>query len=232
MSITKRRSLSEEDDSSGYSSTSLWMVTFADLMSLMLTFFVLLVALTSISDTHYQAVAASLRTALGGAGAPLSDSVRRLVQEQGEGVSVSDVVDERTGLIRYPYIAVGKDLPSSIVKRPVTPIVEAPVFFTGQTATLSPQAFPVLDAVVIRFKDLTFPLRVEGYADDMPATALPAARRDIAARRAVVVAEYLTRKGIPEDSLSVAACYDYTHTLRQREPGQAPRQLDVVVLDK
>ncbi len=231
MPLSVSRFHHDDDDAAGFPQAQGWMVTFADLMSLMLTFFVLLVAIVSVSEPHYQALSESLRAALGGAGAPVSEYVQRIVSQLGEGVRAADVVDERTGLIRYPYIAVGKDLPSTMVKRPVKPIVEAPVFFASQTAALSPQAFPVLDAIAVRFQNLSFPLRVEGYADDVPSTP-PEARQDIAARRAVAVAEYLAKKGIPEDVLSVAVCSDYTTTRRKRVAGQPPRQLDVVALDK
>lgn len=62
MGKNKRKSGTEESGGGGAPG---WMVTYGDLMSLLLTFFVLIVSFSSIQNVKFQKALGSLKAALG-----------------------------------------------------------------------------------------------------------------------------------------------------------------------
>jgi chemotaxis protein MotB len=204
-----------------------WMATFGDLMSLLLTFFVLLMSFASMDVRKFAAIAGSMRDAFGvqtihaGLVESLSDSVVRL----------SDV--EATPMIRV------LDLPKSVQEREqsllerlrraieareLQRVVQAEksprgvvlrmggqLLFSAGSADLRPEAVVFLGEIARLINSVPGPISVEGHTDSTQATGASELETNwaLSAQRAVIVVRHLAEaEGIRTDRLRATAFGD------------------------
>lgn len=186
-----------------------WMVTYGDMMSLLLTFFVLLLSFSSISEKKFEEALASLQGALGVMPRNLSlvqvnpiperrrapRSIERLARElrrrllvAGREHEVEVTYDEEGGL--------KISLPSRIL-------------FDTARAELKPGALPVLDDLGELLADVPeASIEVRGHTDSRPLINTTRYRDnyDLSYDRAKSVGTYLNRSGeIPLDQFEIVA---------------------------
>lgn len=149
-----------------------WMVTFADMMSLLLCFFVLLLSFSSMDVAKYEKVLGSLKYAFGVQRTP-SDSefasppgisqemsenlsadqkdilglvlvLRKLVQQDADVKDLAVVSSDRTGALLR---------------------VQAGAMFDPGSAALKPEAVKIIDKVVTILKERNFSVVIRGHTD-------------------------------------------------------------------
>lgn len=182
-----------------------WMCTFADLMSLLLTFFVLLLSMSSTESAKFRAMAGSLRDAFGMksdfALSPTSMSDEILPHDderQGDAGSQKDA--ELEAELREALEELGVELgdmkldgdEDSIVLR-----LEGDLLFDSGEATLKPEALPALDAIAKYLRGTRYQLDVVGHTDNVPiATAAYPSNWELSAARAARAVRHIAERQV------------------------------------
>jgi len=157
---------------------AIWAVTYGDLMSYLMLFFLILY------------VTASARR--------VGNDVSLKVAEQqfgGDEQTVSNLFT-RYGAEKIARIEMGENK--------IRIIFLAPVLFDSGSAVLKPASFPVLEQVVKALTDLPNPVQIEGHTDDHPLgpSGKFESNWELSAARAFAVLRYLEVRGVPQQRLS------------------------------
>lgn len=145
-----------------------WMATFSDMVTLLLAFFVMLVAMANFEDTRrIGAVVESIRTALG-----VNGFDAKLV---GSTAETAFTQDQRREQSLQPVVAKLREAFSKHVSDDFVRMVQneqelrvrldEKVFFQSGSTTLHPTAFALITDLGARLARENVHVRVEGYAD-------------------------------------------------------------------
>lgn len=191
-----------------------WMVTFSDMTTLLLTFFVLLLSMASLDQRKIKEALGSLQGALG-----VLESGQKSEMGKEEILSRLDFVTKTkqseskmlSGIRNYIEQA---NLSStvSVVKteKGISVRIMDSVLFESGSATLLDAAKPVLDKLSGVIKDSPYNIMVEGHTDDIPiSTAQFPSNWELSTARAISVAKYMISVGVKPDILSVAGYAQY-----------------------
>lgn len=166
-----------------------WMVTFSDMVILLLTFFVLLLSMATLDQIKFTQASDSLAGAFG----VLASSSRTEVAPP-QVVSYSPVDDDFTARvyrrIRTKIRELRLDRKIELVKdrgAVILRVDEAILFDLGQT-TLSPDAEPVLRQVAELVRPLPLNMKIEGHTDNV---GNDLANWDLSVTRAVSVLRFM-----------------------------------------
>ena len=178
-----------------------WVVTYGDMMSLLLTFFIMLVSLSEIQDEQrYRDVLDSLHDRLGYAGAP---RVPPGEEPPGE--------DRPPEVRKFAGAAVPRDAgaggtprptspgPRSLLtrERPVRPVRTGPAAaFEAGSAAVPDGAGAALDALAEILRGKAQKVELRGFAPPAKQDGAPADAADLAHRRARAVLAELTARGV------------------------------------
>jgi chemotaxis protein MotB len=205
-----------------------WLVSYADFITLLFAFFVVLYSTSRVDNKRLQQVQQSIKFALhfkgsGGVGElPLFEgppSEGGCITNTGAGVKAPAVSQARKEAEQIKK-KLRKRLEEALMNRPdlvkavsieqegkrVIVRLSASRFFDANLAAIRPEMIPVLDVIAAELAALRRPVRIEGHTDDMPTTA----RRfrdnwDLSASRAAAVVTYMERAHrVPGDRLSAA----------------------------
>lgn len=202
-----------------------WMITFADLCTLLLTFFVLLVSMSSLDAqairkalqnfgqkggllffqklediTHSPMVV--LRKVMGSIEDIRHVEIRKIEELQELSEEQLEHILSTRQLILYRVNEQTKAL---------TLILNNDILFESASAQLKPAAYPVLDSIATFLKTSSYMAFIDGHTDNLP----PAARGQFSSNdelsfaRAKAVLEYLIEKGgVPPEKLAAGAYGD------------------------
>jgi chemotaxis protein MotB len=201
--------------------TPAWIVTFADLATLLLTFFILLLSFAEMDVEKYRAMANSMAVAFGSGnvlaegvgGSPLTlietDTVS-LPEPSDSMTSEPEFIDERTAGVETTGVPAGiVDLASRMIRelerevasealsvnydenQVVIRFSEEATFRSGDAA-IKPEMLPIIDRVVGVLAECRGDVLVSGYTDDRPiASSRYRSNWDLSAARAVSVVHEL-----------------------------------------
>ncbi len=157
---------------------ALWAVTYGDLMSYLMIFFLLLY------------VAASTRGV--GMQVTIKAAEQRFVRDAG-GI---EQMFTRYGTQKIARLEIGENK--------VRIVFEAPVLFDSGSAFLRRESLPVLQQVVSSLTALPNLIQIEGHTDDRPLAAGSkfSSNWELSAARAFAVLRFLEINGIPQQRLS------------------------------
>jgi len=211
-----------------------WVVTYGDMMSLLLTFFVLLVSFSTISEEDFKDAMTSLQGALGVLPAnkfvinPVP-RVSRRADEEAEKLARELrrrlQITGRAEMVQIDYDATGGirlTLPDSVL-------------FDPASADLKPAAAPILQEIAALLADLPAAfIEVRGHTDNSPLITSVRYRdnHDLSYWLADAVARRLAAQGgVPLNQLEVVACGDGQPVAPNDTPaGQAAnRRVDVFI---
>lgn len=192
-----------------------WMVTFADLMSLLLTFFVLLLSFSNMEIVKFRTMAGSIRNALGlKSEFALSDipTGSKLLphmdpkEGEGEGVSLAVQGELREILENSELKNLGtvQGTPRGVVLR-----LRGDMLFDSGKAEIKPLALPVLDDLAAYIATVTHPVDVEGHTDNVPiATDVYPSNWELSAARAGRAARHLVERGVKKERIRAVGLAD------------------------
>jgi chemotaxis protein MotB len=164
-----------------------WLVSYADFMTLLFAFFVVLYSVSRIDNKRMQQAANSIRWAMhhagtGGTGAlPIFDgppsegggpalSNGAMVQQPSQQKAI-EVLRKRIERRIKPFLmerTAKTTVMVSVEGRRLTVRLAATEFFDAGQAALRPQVLSVLDAIASELVPLERTLRVEGHTDETP----------------------------------------------------------------
>lgn len=211
-----------------------WIVTYGDMMSLLLCFFVLLLSFSTISEEAFNQALSSLQNALGvlEMNQSIVNPMPRRTQESPEDVEEvarkfqenMQVLDKDSDVkVRFDEEGGLKiSLPNDIL-------------FQGSNATLRPEAYPVLNGLAEVLKDVPNAfIEVRGHTDGRPVSAggLYRDNYELSYKRAETVWQRLTQVGgLPSDQFEIVACGPSQPIATNDTPEgrQANRRVDIFV---
>jgi len=228
----------EEEDSER------WLITYADMITLLMAFFIMMYAMSAVDEGRFSALATSVRTEFAGAGLPAGPDVTLVNQGvatslgivNGTRFGLQDNVEKgldkalaRTGLRKHVQVL---ELDGNLVIR----LLADKVLFASGSARLMQENRELLSRIATILRVLPFAVRVEGHTDNVPihTRAFPS-NWELSTRRATNVVLYLVRtQGLPVGQFSAAGYADTkpvapNNTAANREKN---RRIDIVVFTR
>jgi len=177
-----------------------WVMTYGDMMSLLLTFFVLIVSFSSMQQTKFEQAAASLADAFGVLNNPESviELNKPIVPNHQPTDEEAEALYEVRSVEKY-LVENGMDQDVSVEVTPEGVLfrVDAMFAFEPASADLKPKSEKLLGRLGRFFRKFPYDVRVAGHTDSVPISS----RRyptnwELSATRAVTVARYFQGVGI------------------------------------
>ena len=244
--MARRRRKEEEEDGRH----ERWLVSYADFITLLFAFFVVMYALSTINEGKYRVLSDSLISAFGHArispleGRPIAPPGPDLHSRTGQSrphpnaVTLQHEAQRLTDIARDIQKAMGPLVEQGKVRvtqspRGITVEINASVLFARGDANLSPASVEVLRAVakVLTFDDHT--IQVEGHTDSVPINnAAFASNWELSAVRAGSVVRLFASAGVVEARMATVG-YGATRPVasNQTEEGrQRNRRVEVLIM--
>lgn len=219
-----------------------WLITYADLITLLLGLFVVLYSMSQIDLNKYQQWISAFSQLFGGAG----------VLAGGKGVLVtpapqssgSDAIASSSQSLRQQNLEaqISAVLSSSIQSKKIIittstegltiHLLERLLFESG-SADLKPEAKAVLDTLAEILKFLPNKIRVEGHTDNRPINTVRfPSNWHLSVARALNTAYYLMGKGVSPEKISIVGYSEYKPIApNDTEENRAKnRRVDIVVI--
>ena len=224
----KKRAKKQDDPPMG---APMWMSTFSDMVTLLLTFFVLLLSMASFEDpSKVQAVFESIRSALGAKG--LDQRVPgTFVQEL---QMTPQIVHDDTVTPLEPKMreAMKEHVSDNLVRmvtneREIRFRLDDRVLFKPGSTQLHPAAYALLTDIAEALKDEDVIIRVEGHTD---ATGGERVNWKVSGERALAVVEALRERGpIPGERLEATAMGQFRPATTFGEKPSWNRRIEIVL---
>jgi len=222
----------------GGSSSERWLLTYADLITLLMVFFIVLFAMSELDKKKFEEVARHLSAAFGGP--------PRLSVIPGGGPGLVALATPSTlgvGPPPDPLFVLGQQLESWSLRSDrfsvrmaerglIISLVGSAAFDSGSAAMRS-EYLPILEAIAMQLRQTQFDIAVEGFTDDDPIRTeqLPS-NWYLSTARANTVRDYLELGGVQGDRMIVVGYGEKRPAWSNQSPeGKARnRRVDVVVL--
>jgi len=218
----------------GQEDTGRWLLTYADLITLLLAFFIVMYSMSQIDNKRFGEVSDALNSVLRGGESVLKYNIEPI--KNGHGLlklgnlrMVRQRIEER-----FKQLGKREELQTEITERGlVIHILESALFDEG-SATLKPRALVVLDLIAEQLVGRPNHIRVEGHTDDRPIqTALHPSNWELSSDRATAVVRYYAQNHpIPPDRISALGYGEYRPVVPNTSPENRARnrRVDVVLL--
>jgi len=198
-----------------------WMATFADLVTLLMCFFVLLFAMSTIQEETFKELVESLRSALGVQSIPEAGTREGLVMQNAspdESKPEKQAVDEIGTMIQKEIKDIVSDVKELVMFNKLAGMVEVKeteegavitvsdliLFRTGQ-AEITEEGLDILQKIASVLKQFRYPIEVAGHTDNVPIdTNSYPSNWELSSRRATEVVRYFISKGLDPRFLSAA----------------------------
>jgi chemotaxis protein MotB len=241
----------------GHENSERWLLTYADLITLLMVFFVVLYSMGRADVAKFARLQAALQRAFNtevlkgsiptslkgqdGAGDPSSildggSSMPQPPPGSTEGQLISTVEDLRKAINALPppmqaraQVDVGTTMDGVVIS------LAGNVLFDSGKADLRPEGLKLLDTLTNRLRVMPNDLRIEGHTDDTPInTPLYPTNWELSSARATSVARYFSeRGGIPPARLTAAGYGEFRPATPNttREGRARNRRVDIVILN-
>ncbi len=206
-------SLVENDD------TPAWLLTYADMMTLLLVFFVLLFTLAAFEKEHYESAVESIKV-------KIKDEARLIglieLMEIPETADKMITIEDITGLRSREEAIMNdiqsfikssearEDLATRILDGKIVVSINGKALFDSGSAALKTEAAPILEKMVhVLFDYPDYNINIKGHTDDIPiATEKFPSNWELSAIRATTVLRYLVQRGINPEVLTATGYGD------------------------
>ncbi len=226
----------------GHSSGERWLITYADLITLLLVFFVVMYAMSQVDKAKYEKLKDSLSKSMTVVGAGGRDDT---IIQGGAGVLPQENVILAPEQLEFERIA--KDVEqmakeaglegqveTTLDKQGLVVSISNAGFFEPGEATLRGEVVPTLDRIARMLKAADHDLRIEGHTDNIPiSTPKYPSNWELSAVRATTIVRFLVeRHSLAPRRLSAAGYGEYYPKVpNDTEAHRAQnRRVDIVVL--
>jgi chemotaxis protein MotB len=176
-----------------------WMTTYGDMVTLLLTFFVLLISFSSVQEAKFKKAMRSLQGALGVLNAtgaavidtgnndyvsrnPQSDDIQKAISQLNQLIEAS----QKGGLISVER-----------QKERIHIRISNPMLFDSGSAQVKEEVRPILTSISALLKLTPYEVRVEGHTDSIPiATAVFPSNWELSSARAAAVVREFASEGV------------------------------------
>ena len=189
-----------------------WMATFADMSTLLLTFFVLLLSFANMDVQKFREMLGSIKDAFGVQKETWGDYMARSQQiietmftppEQGQGREQEQAqsqsapsMEQFLSIVEALFEDLGGAAEVYMDEAGVTVRVQGKLLFPSGSAELKPEARAVLDRILALLRKYTFDLYILGHTDSVPIhTERFPSNWELSAARATAALRYLVSRG-------------------------------------
>jgi chemotaxis protein MotB len=186
------------------------MTTYADLVTLLLTFFVLLVSMANMEEIKFEEAAASLRDAFGGHSTPAPTTFAIPIIPSPPVSKFAPIQNETASKVykRIQSQLKSANIPDDVelIKREDGTIVlriNDAILFKRGSSTVSHAAYPTLRELANILRPLSMRLRIEGHTDSTPFSGKKLSNWDLSTDRAVSIMRFFKKSDLlPLDRMS------------------------------
>ena len=182
------------------------MITYSDMVTLLLTFFVLLISMSDVNKIKFVKAVGSLRGALGILEATDYEDIYPI-----ELMQTSTLFDERVQRVyeqiesRVQDLNINQDIQVVKDRGAVVLRLNNSILFDTGSNKLKPEAHSVLREIAELIRPLQLDLRIEGHTDDTPVYRANYSNWDLSVSRALSVLKFFTKEQLLSlDRLSAA----------------------------
>jgi chemotaxis protein MotB len=215
--------LSEEEECPAGSPA--WMTTFADLVTLLMCFFVLLFAMSTTQQETYKELVQSLRSALGAQAIPEAGTREGLQMHAvpSEEPTETPQIDELGGLIQKEMDEIISEVRELVMFNKLGGMVSVTQTETGVVitmtdmllfkkggATLAPKGLDILEKVAFVLAKFAYHIRIRGHTDSIPMrSARYPSNWELSGARAGAVVRLLVKHGVDPNLVSAEGYAGY-----------------------
>ena len=201
-----------------------WIVTFSDLMSLLLCFFILLFSFSTIQEQKFKELLASLQSAFGVDQVPEAGT-REGLEMLNRNTTTTDpkAVDELGGMVQKEMEKIKSEVEEFVMKNKLGGKVQVEVGERGAVITISDviifppgeadftrQATPILEKITDLLRQFPYKVKVEGHTDNQPIhTEKYPSNWELSTARAAKLVRYFIDHGIDPTRLSAEGYAEY-----------------------
>jgi chemotaxis protein MotB len=244
----------------GHANHERWLVSYADFITLLFAFFVVMFASSQTDKAKARAISESVSQALdkGGVQAMVHEVLGGTVDEKGSGNAQMkgpggsepknvppppppSNAAELLPKLQYLSEALKAEIKAGKLEikqeeRGLVISLQQAAFFPSGDDTIDPQTFTAIDKIATLFRDSPNPIRLEGHTDSRPIhTERFHNNWELSAARGIAMLDLLsTRFGIPHQRLAVVGYADTVpKASNETEEGRARnRRVDIVILNQ
>lgn len=171
-----------------------WLVTFSDLITLILAFFIMIVSVSTIDPMKFERVSRSLSGAVG-------------VEREDEPVDLKSVFELISELIKEENLEDQVDVELRPTGVAVT--FKGNVLFSSGESEIRQSGFHILARLSEAINSLPYEISVEGHTDDIPISSpIFPSNWELSTARASRVVRYLIDQGVPPVKLTASGYAD------------------------
>jgi chemotaxis protein MotB len=214
-----------------------WLLTYADLITLLLGLFVILYSMSRLDAQRFGQFAAALSGVFSGGRAVLQGEHAGVVPQASVPAppSEEEQLKELGQKVEEALSASGLYPPpqASVEQRGLVIHFAGNVLFDSGQASLRPEAKQALLVLAQLLRTQPRPVRVEGHTDNVPiSTSVFASNWELSAARAATVARFLVERGLDAKRVSAAGYGEHRPAAgNDTEQGrQLNRRVDVILL--
>jgi len=197
------------------------MMTYGDIMTLLLTFFVLLLSFSSIQEAKFQEAMGALQSALGVMKDPSS-----VLESLSQPVETMNQVKDETGSSEMEEViemlnesGLQDNFDVFPTKEGFTVRISSPLLFDLGQANLKPESEQVMLDLTDILNSFDNTLRVEGHTCDLPInTARFPSNWELSAARALSVLKFINQRGVESERLSAVGYGEFRPLLPNTKP--------------
>ena len=206
----------KKDGHEGHGNMERWLLTYADMITLLMAFFIMMYSMSVLNMAKFNQAAFSIRSGFGGM---LKGGKHLMRYESGKGLSAIQHIQTNAAPLkelkqRLASYSIEGDLGEKMTvtseKRGVVVSIAADnLLFNKGSAEFQPSAYPILTEVVRNLKMAPNPVMVEGHTCPLPihTVAFPS-NWELSAARASSVVRFLVMHGVSPMRLMAAGYGD------------------------
>jgi chemotaxis protein MotB len=216
-----------------------WLVTYSDLITLLLIFFIVLYSMSKINEQKFVELSQSMAVVFGNVGrSGVLDGGRSVIPMEHSTFRQRQNITNTKEQIKRMIANMGLEGKITVrdEARGLVISVRDTVFFKPGSADLGPRAQKIITTVASLLSNLPNSIRIEGHTDNIPINTFRYySNWELSTARATNVLHYLVKeKNISPDRLSAAGYGEFKPIAdNTAESGRASnRRVDIVVLDE
>lgn len=216
----------------------LWMVTYGDMMSLLLTFFVLILSFSSIQDVEFRKAIGSLRGSLGILGQhEYLISMGRIIVPDSTFAFMSRRSQQTTGEIskKLNFVSEYENVQLQVDDRGTYIVMPAELLFDPGEDRIKESADRLLKKIgAFLFEVKGSAIVIEGFTDDTPISTMRfPSNWHLSAARAISVADFLNKECVIDyDRMSITGYGEYEPVAPNDTPENRAKNRRVGILLK
>ncbi len=225
-----------------------WLLTYADMITLLMLFFIVLYSMSNIDSGKYKNLAEELQTIFAGGNMGIFSSRpitggRGFIEGKGMGFAEKEMhgrrgtnISRRVQRALQPYILSGK-VRVGHNEMGISISLVSDYFFESGSANVIDVSTDLLYSIGDILKDIDNNIRIEGHTDNQPISVTNSRYRsnwELSSQRAINILEYFINYGVKTDRLSAAAYGDSRPLVPNIRPEDRAinRRVDIIIVEK